>query len=132
MVLKYTYGGTSVLFTGDIGEKDEKLLLAKESDVSADILKVAHHGSKYSSSEAFLEAVSPEAAVISCGKNNPYGHPHTDTLERIAVHTEEIYRTDLHNSVMVKIKADGEWSVETLAEQKPVWEKLCLEEWQKN
>lgn len=130
MVLKYTYGGTSVLFTGDIGKMDEKLLLAQ--NVSADLLKVSHHGSKNSSSKEFLEAVSPEAAVISCGKNNLYGHPHIDTLERIEEQTEKIYRTDLHNTVMVNMKQDGAWSVKTLAEEKPVWEKFRSEQWQKN
>ncbi len=123
MVLRYTYGGTSILFTGDIAQTDEKLLLSQGADLSADILKVAHHGSKYSSSEAFLEAVSPKIAVISCGKNNLYGHPHEETMGRLSAETESIHRTDLHNSVIVNMSSDGSYAVKTLTEQKPVFER---------
>ena len=68
MVLRYSYGDTKVLFTGDITAEEEQQLL--EQNISADVLKVAHHGSKYSSDAAFLEKVLPKAAVISCGTNN--------------------------------------------------------------
>ena len=81
MVLRYSYSDTKVLFTGDITAEEEQQLL--EQNISADVLKVAHHGSKYSSDAAFLEKVSPKAAVISCGTNNVYGHPHKEAMKRV-------------------------------------------------
>ena len=81
MVLRYSYGDTKVLFTGDITAEEEQQLL--EQNISADVLKVAHHGSKYSSDVAFLEKVSSKAAVISCGVSNVYGHPHKEAMERL-------------------------------------------------
>lgn len=74
--------GKRVLFTGDIGEAQEQILLQQQI-AEADLLKVAHHGSKNSSCEAFLKAVHPKVAVISCGKKNRYGHPHPDALKRL-------------------------------------------------
>ena len=124
MVLKYTYGGTEVLFTGDISAEDERFLLEQGEDVSADILKVSHHGSKYSSDAAFLQAVSPKAAVISCGAKNLYGHPHADTLKRLEETTGEIYRTDTDGAVLVTLKQDGTFEIETMTERKPLYEDL--------
>lgn len=92
MVLRYSYSDTKVLFTGDITAEEEQQLL--EQNISADVLKVAHHGSKYSSDAAFLEKVSPKAAVISCGTNNVYGHPHKEAMERLQKTGAEIFRTD--------------------------------------
>ena len=70
-------------------------------DIDCDILKVAHHGSKYSSSEDFIEACSPEAAVISVGKNNFYGHPTPETLERLDSYGCEVFRTDREGAVIL-------------------------------
>ncbi|MGN0135813.1 DNA internalization-related competence protein ComEC/Rec2 [Anaerotignum sp.] len=124
MVLQYSYGGTELLFTGDISTEDERFLLEQEADVSADILKVAHHGSKYSSDADFLKAVSPQAAVISCGAGNLYGHPHEETLERLQVAKTEIYRTDTEGAILVKLKRDGTFEIETMAERKPFYENV--------
>ena len=131
MVLKYTYGGTKVLFTGDMTMESERLLLEQKADISADILKVSHHGSSYSSNAAFLEGVSPEAAVISCGEKNIYGHPHEETLERLQEVDIGIYRTDEMGSVLVKLLKDGRFTIETMAERKPFYEnfKEKLEKW---
>ena len=79
-VIKVVYGDTSFLFTGDAEEYAESLITG---DVSADVLKVGHHGSSTSTGEAFLERVSPSYAVISCGLGNSYGHPHTETIEKL-------------------------------------------------
>ena len=79
--------GIRILFTGDMEEEEEKALMAdyrgREEALRADILKAAHHGSRTSGGEDFLEAVNPRAAVISCGQDNSYGHPHEETLNRL-------------------------------------------------
>ncbi len=83
IVLRLTYGEDSILFTGDMEEKEEREMLAAGIDVTADILKVAHHGSKTSTSTGFLLAVDPELAVISAGRDNRFGHPHAVVLDRL-------------------------------------------------
>lgn len=81
VVLEVNYQEFSMLLTGDISEKTEKAIFDEISQV--DVLKVAHHGSGDSSCDEFLEKVKPEVAIISCGKNNSYGHPHEDTIHRL-------------------------------------------------
>ncbi len=82
LVVKITYIDTSFLFTGDSGEDVEKQLLRAKIDVSADVIKVGHHGSKYSSSENFISAVNPKYAVVSSGDGNNYGHPTSTVIKR--------------------------------------------------
>ena len=103
LVMKITYGERSFLFTGDIGEKAERLLASR--DVEADILKAPHHGSRYSSTEAFLKAVSPSVVVVSAGWLNSFGFPHKETLERYTDAGAVVMRTDLSGAVM--IETDG-------------------------
>jgi len=83
LVFKISSRGKSMLFTGDIETKAENYILNSGADISADILKVAHHGSKTSSSENFLDAVSPSLAVITAEINNSYGFPNTEVIERL-------------------------------------------------
>lgn len=83
LALKLSYGKNSFLFTGDIGAEEEKQIINSAEDIDVDVLKVAHHGSKYSSSEEFLADCSPKFSVISSGKNNVYGHPSNEVLERL-------------------------------------------------
>lgn len=90
-VVKVVYGDTSYLFTGDAEEFSENLIT---DDVNADVLKVGHHGSSTSTSTEFLKKVSPASAVISCGKDNSYGHPHSETLQKLADMGTAVYRTD--------------------------------------
>lgn len=90
-VVKVVYGDTSYLFTGDAEEFSESLIT---DDVNADVLKVGHHGSSTSTSTEFLKKVSPASAVISCGKDNSYGHPHSETLQKLADMGTAVYRTD--------------------------------------
>lgn len=90
-VVKVVYGDTSYLFTGDAEEFSENLIT---DDVNADVLKVGHHGSSTSTSTEFLKKVSPSSAVISCGKDNSYGHPHSETLQKLADMGTAVYRTD--------------------------------------
>ena len=94
-VIKVVYGDTSFLFTGDAEEYAESLITG---DVSADVLKVGHHGSSTSTGEAFLQRVSPSYAVISCGLGNSYGHPHTETIEKLG--GIPVFRTDEMGTVV--------------------------------
>lgn len=95
LVVRVSYGETSFLFTGDMGFEAEDDMLSAGVDVSATVLKVAHHGSAGSSSREFLAAVHPQYAVISVGADNDYGHPTEAALQRLAETGAEIYRTDL-------------------------------------
>lgn len=105
MVVFLQYGDFSALFTADIGEKTELALLAKGVLRKTSVLKVPHHGSKYSSSISFLEKLRPEVAVISVGGKNSYGHPNGDTLMRLDRVRAKVFRTDTMGSV--EIKSDG-------------------------
>ena len=91
-----------ILYTGDIGSEVEKKIHFTDGHQRKRILKCAHHGSKYSSSEEFIEGYDPDIAVISCGKNNMYGHPAPETLERLKEEGSFIYRTDLDGAVIIE------------------------------
>ena len=103
--LKITYGKTAFLFMGDAEALAEKEILNLGKDISANVLKVGHHGSSTSSSSSFLGAVNPKIAVISCGKNNSYKHPSAQTLKRLEERSVNIYRTDEMGTI--KISSDG-------------------------
>lgn len=94
VVVKLSIGENKFLFTGDLPTTQENELLEKHIDVSADFLKVGHHGSKYSSGSEFLDAVKPTDAIISVGKNNSYGHPNSEVLQRLSQHKINTIRTD--------------------------------------
>lgn len=101
-VLRLTYKDTAFLFTGDAEVLSEKEILQSGKDVSADVLKVGHHGSSGSNSSAFLDAVSPSFAIISCGAGNSYGHPHTETLEKLENANVQVFRTDEMGTILVE------------------------------
>lgn len=94
VVAKLKVGDSSFLFTGDLPAEQEKELVLNNDDLGVQFLKVAHHGSKYSTSNEFLDAVSPTEAVISVGKTNSYGHPNPEVLQRLREHHINIFRTD--------------------------------------
>lgn len=98
IVLKMTYGYNSFLFTGDATSSVEKEILSK--DIKSDVLKVAHHGSSYSSTDEFLNAVNPLYAVISVGKNNSYKHPSSSILKKLNDMGINIYRTDEKGTII--------------------------------
>lgn len=102
VVIRMDYGENSFLFTGDADSKTERDMLKDREDVDVDWLKVGHHGSKHSTTENFIKKVTPEYAIISSGKNNRYGHPHEDVLERLRSHNVEVLRTDTTGTVSVK------------------------------
>ncbi len=106
LVLRVDFGETSFLFTGDMEQKAEADLLDSGADVRADVLKVGHHGSPTSSSQAFLGAVAPSIAVISVGEDNDYGHPNADVLSRLEALGAELYRTDTQGEIIVR--SDGQ------------------------
>lgn len=105
LVCKLIYKNFSMLFTGDIEEIAEKVILSKYVNktelLNADILKVAHHGSKTSSIKEFINTVSPKYAVIGVGKDNKFGHPSEKTLETLNDKNVKIYRTDISGEIMI-------------------------------
>lgn len=100
IVIKVTFGSTKFLFTGDAEEYNEKSMIANGYDLSADVLKVGHHGSDTSTCRDFLNAVSPKYAVIEVGKGNSYGHPTQTTLTRLHAANVTVYRTDLDGTIV--------------------------------
>ena len=113
LVFTVEFGEINALFTGDAERSVEAELLKTKRSIDADILKVGHHGSRYASSAAFLNAVSPSVSVIQCGEGNSYGHPHEEAVKRLD-EISSVLRTDLEGSIILKTdgktvkKASGE------------------------
>ncbi|KKR91634.1 MAG: Beta-lactamase-like protein [Parcubacteria group bacterium GW2011_GWC2_42_12] len=105
IVLQLIYGQNKFLLTGDAGLAVEKALLASGADLAADVLKVGHHGSEYSTSQEFLDKVKPRLAVIMVGKDNDFGHPNLRIIKRLERAGARIFRTDGVGTV--KLKSDG-------------------------
>ena len=99
MVFNLYFQGKKWLFTGDLPSKVEEKILQDNPDLDCDYLKVGHHGSSTSTSYAFLDAVTPEVAIISCGVNNKYGHPNDDVLRRLKERNIKIRRTDIEGTI---------------------------------
>ncbi len=108
LVLEVQYEEFDLLLTGDISES-ERLVMKKLSKKEYEVLKVSHHGSKYSTSEAFLKRVSPKIAVISCGKNT-YGHPHQEVLDRLRASGSQVFITKQSGAVILKYQK-GKWTL---------------------
>lgn len=100
-IIKVVFGDTSFLFTGDAEIPALKNLLNSGYDIDCDVLKVGHHGSVNGTNEKFLTAVSPDTAVISCGKDNRYGHPHKETVELLDKYSVETYVTYKDGTVVL-------------------------------
>ncbi|MBI5418238.1 DNA internalization-related competence protein ComEC/Rec2 [Candidatus Poribacteria bacterium] len=105
IVTRLSYKKFSIFLTGDMEKKAEKDILIQDSTLTSTFLKIAHHGSKSSTGEAFLAAINPEVSIISVGRDNSFGHPHHSTLENIEKIGSKIYRTD--KSGMISILTDG-------------------------
>lgn len=104
-IIRLTYGNNSFLFMGDAQKLSEQQILSKGYNVNCDVLKVGHHGSSSSTSEDFLDKASPQIAIISCGKNNVYGHPHSETIQKLKSKNITVYRTDKDGNII--ISSDG-------------------------
>lgn len=98
-VIKISFGNNSFLFTGDAEKEIEDKLILLNDDLKADILKVSHHGSSSSTSDAFLNRVSPKYAVISVGKNNIYDYPNDTIISKLNTYNINILRTDIQNNI---------------------------------
>ncbi len=105
VVIWMQVGKTSFLFTGDIETEAEELLLELGLVPQADVLKVAHHGSSSSTTQAFIDAVDPSLAVIMLGEGNSYGHPHFSSLIRLT--GIDVYRTDLHGTITIRSERES-------------------------
>jgi competence protein ComEC len=100
IVLKLVYGETCFILTGDASKNVEQAIAyAYKEELDCDVLKVGHHGSNTSTSDAFVGQVSPQDAVISLGKDNEFGHPHAEVLDTLTQFNAEIHRTDLSGTI---------------------------------
>ena len=105
IVTRIDYGETSFIITGDAEDWSEYMMIDAGYDLKADVLRVSHHGSSTGSTMEFLQAVQPEYAVISVGKDNGYGHPHTEVLERLNEIGAKVLRTDELGTIV--FQSDG-------------------------
>lgn len=111
IILLLDYADSEVLFMGDVGVETEKNII-RDMDIEADILKVGHHGSKYSTSAEFIAEIKPEYAIISSGAGNKYGHPHYRVLRTLSRAQVKIWRTDMDGSITAI--GDGKnWEVQS-------------------
>ncbi len=117
VVFNLYYKNFSMLFTGDIEEIAENEILnlysSNKNILSADVLKVGHHGSKTSTTEDFLNTVNPKIAVIGVGKNNNFGHPNMNVLDRLMNLNTSIYRTDLNGEIMIDVNNTSKYKIKT-------------------
>jgi competence protein ComEC len=102
VVLYAKLGPLAWLFTGDLEKEGEQQVIDAFPRLHADVLKVGHHGSETSTSESFLQTITPKLAIISVGKNNRYHHPHRDVIERLKAHHIQILRTDEHGAIQYR------------------------------
>lgn len=108
IVFKLVYGDFSMLFMADAESEVEKELLEEDADLSADVLKIGHHGSKTSTTDEFLDNVNPKYAVVSCGNGNDYNHPYGAVTKRFEDKNIPLYRTDELGDIVITVKDDGE------------------------
>ena len=99
LVIRLQYGDIRILFTGDIEHATERWLMTHVDDLRADILQIAHHGSRTSTLPDFVKRVQPQVGMISVGAGNPYGHPHPQVLETLQQYNVRLFRTDRHGAI---------------------------------
>ena len=115
IVAKLYYKNFNILFTGDIEQIAEKQLIESynEQILKSTVYKVPHHGSRTSSTEEFIKAVSPKISLICVGENNKFGHPNSEIIERLQTYGSKIYRTDLQGEITIKVNKNGKVKIET-------------------
>ena len=119
IVLRLDYGDFSMLLTGDAEDQTEHRMLTKDLNLKVTVLKVAHHGSKYATSQDFVERVKPEVAIVSCGEWNRYGHPSQTVLDRLRAAASKLYRTDLQGEITITTRGkENDYVVKTAKENK--------------
>ena len=127
IVLRLDYGDFSMLFMGDAeSQSEERLLSRSDLDLKTKVIKIGHHGSKYATSENFVKRVQPEAAIISDGGWNRYGHPAQSVLDRLKAANAKVWRTDLQGEVTITTRGKGDsgklYDIKTAKETKEdVW-----------
>ena len=109
VVVRVSYGDVSFLLSADVRLEAERQLVRQDVRIDSTVLKVAHHGSDTSSGPQFLTAVSPEAAVISVGADNPYGHPDASVVERLRAQAAETYTTADRGTIEFVTDGDSLW-----------------------
>lgn len=114
IMAKLSYNSFSILFTGDVENSEVNVLNTyRKEDLRSTVLKLAHHGSKTSSSKKFLEAVKPKIALIGVGENNNFGHPSTEVLQRLNDINCKIYRTDKMGEITIYVSKKGKVKIKT-------------------
>lgn len=108
LIVRASYGDFSALYTGDITSRSERNII-KRANVASDLLKIAHHGSRDSSCVEFISAVTPQLAVISCGKDNVYNHPHIEVMNRLQ--DTNVLRTDIVGDIRISARKSGKYRV---------------------
>ena len=126
--VRAVFGDVAFIFTGDAETQTEQAMIDRGHDLEAQVLQLGHHGSHSSSSQALLEAISPEVAIYSAGEDNPYGHPHDEVVNRLADMGIPLYGTDVHGTVVittngVTYSVETEYEVPALAETAVAWEQ---------
>jgi len=117
IVARLDYGSFSMLLAGDAEDQTEHRLLTKELDLKSKVIKIAHHGSKYATSNDFLNRVKPEVAIVSCGAWNRYGHPSQAVLDRLKAANVKLYRTDLQGEITITTRGkDSDLTIKTAKE----------------
>ena len=115
IVVRLEFGETSYLFCGDAEVENEGEMLDSGLTLRSDVIKIGHHGSTTSSSEEFIDEVTPEYAVIMCGEDNSYGHPHDEILELLEDNEIKLFRTDLQGTIVVMSDGENlEWNTRPL------------------
>ncbi len=117
IVTRLDYGEFSMLLTGDAEAQTEERMISKDADLSAKVLKVGHHGSKYATSDNFIKRVKPAIAIISDGEANRYGHPSQEILDRLRAANIQVYRTDLQGEITITTKGK-DYQIKTAKEAK--------------
>jgi len=119
IVMRLDYGDFSMLLPGDAEEQTEHRMLTKDLNLKARILKVAHHGSKYATSQDLVDRVKPEVAIVSCGEWNRYGHPAQVVLDRLRAANVKLYRTDLQGEISITTRGkESDYVIKTAKESK--------------